>query len=73
MNAQLVDYLWNAYRHDILGEPIKVEKPELTPELLADAKLELARIDSLRLGASLASRDFPSYHRRKALTALLES
>jgi hypothetical protein len=33
---------------------------------------EIARIDSLRLGAHLANRDFVSYQNRRALMALLD-
>jgi len=73
MNKPLADYLWQAYRRDVLHESDKVELPELTQETLAGAEAELARIDALRLGASLASRDFAAYQNRKALVALLEA
>lgn len=73
MSETLKDYLWRAYRHDVLGESDKVAMPELTSELAAEAKAEIARIDGLRLGASLASRDFAAYHARNALMRLLDA
>ena len=71
MNERLKQYLWQVYRRDVLGESDKIELPRLTPEVIADAKAEMARIDALRLGASLASRDFASYQHRRALAGLL--
>src|SRR5262249_43841620 len=64
-------YLWEVYRRDILGQQGRVEMPELDEELIANAKAEMARIDALRLGTSLASRDFASYQNRRALAGLL--
>ena len=71
MNPRLGEYLWQAYRHDVLHESVMVEKPELTDEMRTEAKAEIARIDALRLGADLARRDFASYQHRRALKALL--
>ncbi len=73
MKEPLASYLWQVYRRDILGESGKVVMPERTDELIAEAKAELARIDGLRLGASLVSRDFASYQARRALAGLLAS
>ena len=69
--GSLDSYLAQCYRRDVLGHNINVMAPEPTPELRAAAKAGLARIDSLRLGASLANRDYVSYQNRKALAALL--
>ena len=49
MNERLARYLAQAYRRDILGESNAVEVPATDPELLAEAKAEIARIDGLRL------------------------
>jgi len=68
---RLQRYLWEVYRRDILGQQGRVEMPELDEELIANAKAEMARIDALRLGTSLASRDFASYQNRRALAGLL--
>jgi len=73
MSPSLSGYLSQAYRRDVLAESDKVVMPELTPELVAEAKAEVARIDGLRLGASLVSRDFAAYHARNALMKLLEA
>jgi len=74
MNERLADYLWHYYRREVLGERVKVVPPELTPEVMADAKLALANIDSLHrtMGATLASRDFAAYQQRRALVELLK-
>jgi hypothetical protein len=70
-NAELDRYLTQVYRRDILGESVEVGMPVPDPQLLADIKAELARINALRLGANLASRDFVSYQNRQALEKLL--
>jgi len=71
MNERLQRYLWEAYGRDILGKQGRVEMPELTPEMIAAVNAEIARIDRFRLGASLASRDYPSYVARQHLAGLL--
>lgn len=71
MNAQLERYLTDVYRRDILGESVGVEMPAANPELITQAKAEIARIDALRLGPHLANRDFVSFQNRKALVQLL--
>jgi len=71
MNERLAKYLADAYRRDVMGESSNIEVPELDPELRAEAKAEVARIDGLRLGANLINRDFASYQHRRALKALL--
>lgn len=70
-HERLARYLAQAYRRDILGESAAVEVPSADPELIAEAKAELVRIDGLKLGAHLVSRDFVSYQNRRALEALL--
>lgn len=72
MTEAMDRYLTQSYRHDILGESVGVEIPMPDPELLAAVKREIARIDELRLGASLANRDFVAYQNRRALVRLLE-
>jgi hypothetical protein len=64
-------YLADSYRRDVMGESVKVETPELDPKLIAEIEGEIARIDDLRLGASLASRSFVDYQNRRALLRLL--
>jgi len=71
MNERLLRYLAESYRRDVMGESVKIEIPELTTDLVAQAKAEVTRIDGLRLGANLVNRDFASYQHRKALIALL--
>jgi hypothetical protein len=71
MNERLKRYMWEVYERDILGKESVVEVPEMTPELIAEAKAEMARIEGLRLGASLSSRDFAAYQARRALAGLL--
>lgn len=66
----LDDYLAQAYRRDVLRTQNRVAV-EVTPELIAAARKKLAEIDGLRLGATLASRDYVSYQNRRALMQLL--
>jgi hypothetical protein len=68
----LNEYLEKVYRRDVLGESVEIEMPEPDPKLMAEIEAELARIDALKLGAHLASRDFVSYQNRRALLALRE-
>lgn len=71
MSDLLDDYLAQSYGREVLGRSIEVVTPELTKELIADIKARLAGIDALRLGSSLASRDYVSYQNRKVLVRLL--
>ena len=71
MSEELDRYLTDSYRQDILGESVEVGVPAPDPELIADVKARIARIDALRLGPNLASRDFVSYQHRQALVRLL--
>ena len=71
MSEELDHYLSDSYRRDVMGEPVKVTMPGPNAELIAEAEAEIARIDALRLGASLANRDFVSYQNRRALLRLL--
>lgn len=66
----LREYLAQSYQCDVLGKGT-VRMPECTPELMEAAKTAMARIDRLRLGPSLAGRDYVSYQHRKALLKLL--
>lgn len=72
MTEAMDRYLTQAYRRDILGESVGIEMPAPDPELIATVKREITRIDELRLGASLASRDFVAYQNKRALVRLLE-
>jgi hypothetical protein len=72
MTEELDHYLTDCYRRDILGESVGVEMPAPDPKLIASAKAEIARIDALRLGASLVNRDFVAYQNRRALIKLLQ-
>lgn len=65
-------YLTEAYRRDVIGESVTVEMPDADRALLLEVQAEIARIDALRLGANLASRDFVSYQNRRALLRLLD-
>ena len=65
------DYLAQSYRRDVLGTQNDVKTPERSAELIADVKARIAKIDGLRLGATLASRDYVSYQNRRALVRLL--
>lgn len=67
--SQIDQYLRQAYRRDVLGKPYKM--PAMHPKMMPEIKARIAKIDALRLGASLASRDFASYQHRKALVRLL--
>jgi len=71
MSEPLDRYLTDSYRRDVMGESVKVEMPKVDPKLVEEIENEIARIDSLHLGASLASRDFASYQNRRALVRLL--
>ena len=64
-------YLTESYRRDVMGEPVKPAVPAVEPDLVREVEAEIARIDGLHLGASLASRDFVSYQNRRALMRLL--
>lgn len=44
---------------------------ESTSDVLDEIKAEIARIDALKLGANLATRDFASYANRSELEKLL--
>lgn len=70
MNDELIRYLTQAYRRDVLHESVGVEIPS-GPEIIALAKAELQRINALGLGSSLAQRDFASYQSKRALERLL--
>lgn len=70
MSETLDQYLSQAYRRDVMGESVDVKMPGPDPKLMAEIEAALARIDALRLGAHLASRDFVSYQNRRALIAL---
>jgi hypothetical protein len=72
MNEELKRYLVDSYRRDILHESVDVVQPRTSEDLLAAVKAELARIDALKLGANLATRDFVSYQSKRALERLLE-
>jgi len=70
MSEELDSYLTQSYRRDVMGERVVVDKPAPSDELLAEVEAEIARIDALHLGASLASRDFVAYQNRRALFRL---
>lgn len=65
----LDNYLMQAYRRDVMGQSVTIEMPQVD---LKEVEAQIARIDALRLGAHLASRDFVSYQNRRALTLLRE-
>jgi hypothetical protein len=65
------DYLAQSYRRDVLGTQNVAVAPWPTPEMIADVKARIVQIDALRLGATLASRDYVSYQNRRALIRLL--
>ena len=71
MSEPLDRYLATSYRHDVMGESVNVEMPRPDLKLIEEVEAEIARIDGLRLGASLANRDFVSFQNRRALTRLL--
>jgi hypothetical protein len=71
LSWELGHYLSEVYRRDILGESVRVEMPQADPKLIKEIEAELARIEAIGLGADLASRDFGSYQRRRALRDLL--
>ncbi len=72
MNRTLAQYLSLAYRRTVQGEAVDPDSV-LTDdaEVVAALKAELARINRIGLGASLASRDFASYQAKKAIEAAL--
>lgn len=70
MNGDLRRYLDLAYRRTVMGEDVEPDSV-LTSEIEAALKAELARINRLGLGASLASRDFASYQHKRAIEAAL--
>lgn len=72
MTPEIARYLTDAYRRDILGESVEVGMPVANPDLIKRIKAEITRIDGLRLGSALASRDFASYQNRRALEKLLK-
>jgi hypothetical protein len=82
MRRDLKLYLARAYQRDVMRSPAQPspiqrasaesEPLVMDPELVAEIKAEIARIDALRLGANLVSRDFVAYQNRRALVALLE-
>lgn len=67
----LDDYLAQTYRRDVLGKQVTVMTPAPDPKLIAEVKARIAKIDGLRLGATLAQRDYVSYQNRRALAQLL--
>lgn len=70
-HERLIDrHLAQAYRRDVLGKPYQL--PQMHHAMIPMIKERIAKIDALRLGASLASRDFVSYQNRRALVRLLE-
>lgn len=69
--SELDRYLSQSYRHDILRESVRVEMPAANPKLLAEIKVELARINAIGLGANLPRRDFVAAQDRRALERLL--
>jgi len=70
-HPELLSYLTHVYRRDVLRESVEVEMPAITPEAIEAAKQELKRIDAMKLGANLASRDFVAYQDRRVLQAFL--
>ena len=66
-------YLAQAYQRDVMHAPVQITPMTADPDLVAEIKAEIARIDALRLGANLVSRDFVAYQNRRALVALLEA
>jgi hypothetical protein len=70
LSPKLTGYLAAAYRRDILHESVQVMPLSELTDVEDEIKAEIARIDGLRLGASLAQRDFVSYHTRKMLVEL---
>lgn len=71
MNEALTKYLTQSYSRDVLRKQTTVEMPA-DPNAIGAAKAELARINALGLGASLAQRDFVSYQSKVALEKFLE-
>jgi hypothetical protein len=71
VSESLDRYLTQSYRRDVLGESVVIEMPPPEDGLIAEIEAEVARIDGLRLGASLASRDFAAYQNRRAMVKLL--
>jgi hypothetical protein len=86
MSPELTQFLLSNYRRSILRESVPLVTPLMTPrtmsraaaphvgsDLIDEIKDEITRIDSLKLGANLATRDFVSYVNRSALVDLLET
>jgi len=73
MSEVLDRYLTDSYRRDILGESVEVGMPVADPQVIADIKAELARIEPLvrLLGANLANRAFVQHQNKRALEKLL--
>lgn len=72
MKDDLKEYLLASYRKDVMHQSAKVETLMATPEQIAEAKAELAKINALGLGSSLAQRDFVSYQNKRALEKFLK-
>lgn len=71
MNPALKRYLIQRYQRDILHAPGPVVIPHGGTDIVDEIKAEIARIDALKLGANLATRDFVSYQNRRALVEAL--
>jgi hypothetical protein len=71
MSDDLNRYLTQCYQRDILRESVEIAPLATTEEQIAEIKAEIARIDALKLGSNLASRDFVSYQNRRVLVSLL--
>jgi hypothetical protein len=70
VSEELDQYLAQTYRRDVMGESVTPQLPAPSDDLFKEIDAEVARIDALRLGAHLASRDFASYQSRRALMRL---
>jgi hypothetical protein len=70
MSEALTKYLLASYRKDVLHQSVEATMPA-DPTVVAAAKAELARINALGLGASLAQRDFVSYQHKRAIEKFL--
>ena len=71
MRKALARYVAEHYRRNVLHESVNITPLATDPGLIEEIKAEIARIEALRLGASLAQRDFVSYQERRALEELL--
>ena len=65
-------YLAQSYQRNVMNKPVSITPLTADPDLVAEIKAEIARIDQYRLGANLVSRDFVAYQNRRALVRLLE-